>query len=246
VLACRRARAGAAECTIRPGSEDETAVVNTDIDDINIMQGDSNLITQADPFDLLGRAVTFSQSGNGYSISPSAFDTNLGTKVDLTRPPAVNPKVAVGQGAVLVTMRTFRRQSVQLPFLRTSFSTVYISSNGFLSFRPAGIATRTLMIRRELRRVAGQLPDGNPENRAYWHDLDASAAYVTAATEYSFAGCGPDSSTGTSSLTSLTIRLSITASTGSRPLSSAMEESCSLRSADRTTHGTALVGYLQA
>jgi uncharacterized protein (TIGR03437 family) len=160
----------------------ETSVVNTDSDDIDIMQGDSNLITQADPFDLLGRAVTFSQSGNGYNIQSAAgaFDTNLGTKVDLTQSPAVNPKVGVipgvgsGDDAYLPEAIGFN-----FPFFGTSFSTVYISSNGFLSFRPAGIADadfddQAASSGESLASFQTEIPRIAP----YWHDLDASASNV--------------------------------------------------------------------
>src|SRR5262249_14325419 len=46
-----------AELNAQPAVRSEQSVVNTDFDDIDVMQGDVNLITQADPFDLQGRSV---------------------------------------------------------------------------------------------------------------------------------------------------------------------------------------------
>ena len=65
-----------------------------DVADISVIQADSRILTSANLFDLAGRQVQFTPSGGGYTIATSngGFDTNFGTKLNLTVAPAVNPK----------------------------------------------------------------------------------------------------------------------------------------------------------
>jgi uncharacterized protein (TIGR03437 family) len=152
-------------------------IINNDINDISVLQGDNTIITSRNLFDLNGRAVLFTPAGSGYAITSSmtAFDNNLGTKLDLTTAPAVNPKTnpapEPGDDAYIVQDLGFT-----LNFYGGSFSTVAISSNGNLTFRPAGVSQQAF----DLGTVSSgesiaELQMGLPRIAPYWHDLDATA-----------------------------------------------------------------------
>ena len=153
-----------------------TDAVNIDINDIAVIQGDSSIITRQNFFDLNGRSVQFTPSGTGYTIASSTggFDAALGTKLNLTVPPAVNPKPGTdpGDDAYIVTNLGFN-----FSFYGTSFSQAAISSNGFLTFRPPGISdavfdAQSVNAGESLSDFQTTLPRIAP----YWHDLDARAS----------------------------------------------------------------------
>jgi hypothetical protein len=77
-----------------------TGIINNDINDISVIEGDSRLIIDANQFDLAGFQVQFTPSGAGYTISTTGapFDTNLGTELNMTVAPAVNPKAEAEAG----------------------------------------------------------------------------------------------------------------------------------------------------
>ena len=79
---------------------DKTEAVVTDTNDVSVIQDDGTIIIPPTPFSLVGRSVLFTPAGAGYSISGSTatYDTNLGTKLDLTVAPAVNPKLPTVPG----------------------------------------------------------------------------------------------------------------------------------------------------
>jgi len=154
-------------------------VNNADTNDISVLQDDGTLITPPNQFDLVGRAVQFTPSGSGYTVTSTTgnFDTNFGTKLDLTTSPAVNPKLPdaePGDDAYILQSLGF-----SFSFYGTSYTSVAVSSNGNLVFRPAGIsnaafndgAVSSLESLDELTR-------GLPRIAAFWHDLDAKAANV--------------------------------------------------------------------
>lgn len=150
--------------------------INTDIDDISVIQGDPTLVTPANPFDLNSSSVLFTPSGAGYTIASSTggFDTNVGTKLNLTVAPAVNPKPGVdpGDDAYIIQDLGFN-----FSLYGTSFSSVAVSSNGFLAFRPGGVDQPDFD---EGAVASGEslsdLQSGLPRIAPYWHDLDARAA----------------------------------------------------------------------
>jgi uncharacterized protein (TIGR03437 family) len=152
-----------------------TDIINQDTNDISVIQGDGRLITPPTPFDLNGSAVQFTPSGAGYTISSASatYDTNLGTKLNLRTSPAVNPKPQAdpGDDAYLIQDLGF-----SFSFYGTSYSSVAISSNGNLTFRPAGVSQgdfdqSAVSSVESLAEFQGGLPRIAP----YWHDLDASA-----------------------------------------------------------------------
>ena len=111
----------------------------TDMADISVIQGDNTLIAPANPFDLNGRTVQFTPAGSSYTISSSvaAFDTNLGTKLNFVLPPAVNPKPDTDPGDDAYTPQDL---NFTFPFYGMSFSSVGVSSNGNLVFKPPAVS----------------------------------------------------------------------------------------------------------
>jgi uncharacterized protein (TIGR03437 family) len=106
-----------------------------DVDGISIIQDDGTLAISENFFDLQGRAVQFAPAGSSYVITSfsAAFDTNLGVKLDLTRPPAINA-VEPGDDAFIMQDLGF-----SFNFYGASYSMVAVTSNGNLTFRPTGV-----------------------------------------------------------------------------------------------------------
>jgi uncharacterized protein (TIGR03437 family) len=150
-------------------------VVNQDINDISVIQGDRTLVTPVNPFDLNGRAVQFTPSGSSYTISSSAatFDTNLGTKLNLTVAPAVNPKEDTEPGDDAYILQDL---GFSFSLYGASFSQVAVSSNGFLTFRPAGVSQAAFDAASvDSGESLASLQRSVPRIAPYWHDLDARA-----------------------------------------------------------------------
>jgi len=160
-------------------------LVSTDVDDITVLQGGNTSIPPT-PFDLNAQAVQFTPAAGGYTANVAAqtFDNNLGAKIDLTAAPAVNPKVGVFDGVELGDDAYLTQDlGFNFDFYGTSYASVAVSSNGCLTFRPAGVsdddfnfstvdATETLFVlQTEVPRIA-----------PYWHDLDATARRTQGAT----------------------------------------------------------------
>ncbi|HKE03640.1 MAG TPA: hypothetical protein VKE91_06255 [Blastocatellia bacterium] len=163
------------------GAEALTAdFINQDVSDISVIQDDGRVVTPPNPFDLSGRAVQFTPSGSGYTIAAAAaaFDNNIGTKLDLTVAPAVNPKIAINPnvepGDDAYILKDF---GFNFNFFGASFSSVAISSNGNLTFRPASIS-QDAFDQGAVSSIAslGEFQRGLPRIAPYWHDLDARAA----------------------------------------------------------------------
>lgn len=149
-----------------------------DIADISVIQADSRILTAANFFDLTGRQVQFTPSGGGYTIATSngGFDTNFGTKLNLTAAPAVNPKTNPapdpGDDAYIAQDLGF-----SFSFYGASFTNVAVSSNGFLAFRPASVPQATFDLEAvDSGESLAKFQTSVPRIAPYWHDLDASAA----------------------------------------------------------------------
>ncbi len=154
----------------------EAEVPAQDINDIAVIQADSRIATPANLFDLTGRQVQFTPSGGGYTIATSngGFDTNFGTKLNLTTTPAVNPKPGTEPGD-----DGYINQDLGFSFslYGTSFTTVAVSSNGFLAFRPGSITQAAFDLEAsDSGESLSKLQIGVPRIAPYWHDLDARAA----------------------------------------------------------------------
>lgn len=149
-----------------------------DIADISVIQADSRIATPANLFDLTGRQVQFTPSGGGYTVATSngGFDTNFGTKLNLTVAPAVNPKTNPapdpGDDAYIAQDLGF-----SFSFYGASFTNVAVSSNGFLAFRPASVSQATFDLEAvDSGESLAKFQTSVPRIAPYWHDLDASAA----------------------------------------------------------------------
>src|SRR5262245_31043221 len=112
---------------------------NQDINDISVIQDDGRLVISSNPFDLGGSSVQFMPSGSGYTIAAGAgaIDNALGSKLTLTAAPAVNPKEGTEPGDDAYLLQNI---GFNFNFFGASFSSVAISSNGNLTFRPSGVS----------------------------------------------------------------------------------------------------------
>jgi len=167
----RLARARGVDAT-----EIENTVINNDINDVSVLQGDESVITPVNLFDLNGRAVLFTPAGVGYTISnpAAAFDSNLGTKLDLTVAPAVNPKADAEPGDDAYILQSL---GFDFNFYGTSYGSVAVSSNGFLTFRPAGASDAFFNNDSvDSGESLSDLQANLPRIAAYWHDLDVRSA----------------------------------------------------------------------
>lgn len=159
----------------------EAEVPAEDINDISVIQADSRIATPANFFDLTGRQVQFTPSGSGFTISSTTggFDANFGTKLNLTTSPAVNPKAGTDPGDDAYINQDL---GFSFNFYGSSFTTVAISSNGFLAFRPAGVTQTDFDLgASESGESLAKLQTGIPRIAPYWHDLDAEASVTQGA-----------------------------------------------------------------
>lgn len=165
----------------------KTALKSTDINDVAVIEDDGRLVIQPNSFDLTGRSVLFTPSGNGYTVAgaASSFDTSLGTKLDLTTTPAVNPKipsipgVEPGDDAYI-----FQDLGFNFSFYGTSFTSAGITSNGCLVFRPAGMSDTAFNDAAGMSGAPASLSEllkPLPRIAPFWHDLDARAVAVQGA-----------------------------------------------------------------
>jgi uncharacterized protein (TIGR03437 family) len=157
----------------------------TDVDDLSVVQDDGSVVIPARPVDLNGRSVLFTPAGGGYTVTggAAAYDNNFGTKLDLTRAPAVNPKLATtpgveaGDDAYITQPLGF-----DFNFYGTNYASVAISSNGFLVFRPAGTDNQYFDDNAvDSGEALSALQTALPRIAPYWHDLDARAQTTTGA-----------------------------------------------------------------
>lgn len=151
----------------------EAEVPAQDINDIAVIQADSRIATPANLFDLTGRQVQFTPSGSGYTLAASngGFDTNFGTKLNLTATPAVNPKQGTEPGDDGYINQDL---GFNFSFYGTTFSTVAVSSNGFLAFRPGSFTQAAFDLEAsDSGESLAKLQTGTPRIAPYWHDLDA-------------------------------------------------------------------------
>jgi len=150
----------------------------TDMADISVIQGDSSVIAPANPFDLNGRTVQFTPAGSSYTISSSvaAFDTNLGTKLNLVLAPAVNPKPDTDPGDDAYIPQDL---NFTFPFYGMSFTSVGVSSNGNLVFKPPAVSQQVFDDGAvDSGESLTELQTGLPRIAPYWHDLDARAVFT--------------------------------------------------------------------
>ena len=155
----------------------------TDVSDISVIQDNGSIVSPAQPFTLVGRSVLYTPSGGGYTVTSgaSSYDTNFGTKLNLAQSPAVqssNPNAESGDDAYISQPLGFN-----FSFYGTTYTSVAISSNGFLTFRPASISNALFD---EYSTSSGELlvylQSALPRIAPYWHDLDARPVATTGTT----------------------------------------------------------------
>ena len=153
-----------------------TDVINHDINDISVIESDGRIAMPVTPFDLNGFAVQFTPAGANYTVTsfPAAFDTNFGTKLDFTMPPAINPYDGseLGDDACIVQSLGFN-----FSFYGSIFSNVNITTNGTLTFQPGDIFPSDYPFRsvNSLESLT-DFREGLPRIAPYWHDLVATAS----------------------------------------------------------------------
>ena len=155
-------------------------IVLQDVNDISVIQNSNLIARQPNNFDLNGRTLNFTPAGRGYVISNvgSAFDSNLGSKLDLANAPAVNPKAGsqAGDDAYLGQDLGF-----SFPLFGDGYTIVAIASNGSLTFRNAGTVTDGFNQSTVASESLIDLRTGPPRLAPYWHDLDARPAVTQGA-----------------------------------------------------------------
>lgn len=164
--------------------EFRSEAVTSENSEMFLIQDDGSLIADRNTFDLAARAVLFTPAGAGYAVSaPSvAFDTNLGTKLDLTAAPAVNPKI-VNNPQVEPGDDAYLAQDLGFSFsyFGAAYTTVYVTSNGNLVFKPAGAGSGFDLDAVDASNSLATFRTGSPRICPYWHDLDARASVTTGA-----------------------------------------------------------------
>ncbi len=155
-------------------ADDREAAV-ADVDDIAVIQDNGQLAQPVNPFDLGGRAVLFTPAGSSYVVTSfsAPFDTSLGTKLDLTVAPAFNPTTGeAGDDAYLLQDLGFN-----FSLYGASYAQIAVSSNGFLTFRPANVTDAVFNgASIDSGESLADLQTSLPRIAPYWHDLDASAS----------------------------------------------------------------------
>ena len=155
-------------------------VVFQDVNDIAVYQLSNVLRRQPSTFDLNGTSLLLTPSGNGYTMRnvALAYSTNLGSKLNLTAAPAVNPKPSAepGDDAYLTQDLGF-----SFPFYGVNYSQACIASNGNLTFRTTGQPSSSAFDASTTSSTESlvELRSGPPRIAAYWNDLDARAAMTT-------------------------------------------------------------------
>lgn len=161
-------------------TEDERqqlAIENTaqDNNDIAVIQNSSLIARQPNNFDLNGRSLVFTPSGRGYTVSNAAltFDSNLGSKLNLTAAPAINPKASAEPGDDAYIPQDL---GFNFSLFGTGYATVCIASNGSLTLRNGGTVPDSFNLSTAASESLIDLRTGPPRLAPYWHDLDARAA----------------------------------------------------------------------
>ena len=155
-------------------------VVFQDINDIAVYQLNNVLRRAPSTFDLNGTSLLLTPSGSGYTMRNVglAYSTNLGSKLNLTAAPAVNPKPSAepGDDAYLAQDLGFN-----FPFYGVNYAQACIASNGNLTFRAAGQVSSSAFdaSTTSSTETLVELRSGPPRIAAYWNDLDARAASTT-------------------------------------------------------------------
>ena len=151
----------------------QRAVVN-DVADLAVIQSNPTLVSSPNPWVLNGAAVQFTPSGNGYVVAliSQGLDSNLGVKLDLVNGVNPRPDPEPGDDAYVSQDLGF-----SCAFYGQVYSTVAISSNGNVAFRPVGVSQAAFDNGAvDSGESISDLHNGLPRIAPYWHDLDGRAS----------------------------------------------------------------------
>ena len=132
---------------------------------IAVLTDDGTLVPQANPFDLDQRTLAFVPGAQGFTVSagPGTFDQDAAASgVLLNPPPASNPANIGDDGARQVAL------GFSFPYFGELYGTVFINSDGNLTFREGDTAINERSLARFL--------SGPPRIAPYFADLDPSTA----------------------------------------------------------------------
>lgn len=137
--------------------------VPVDVGHIAVLPDDGTLVTSANLFDLDQRSLSFTPQSGGFVVQAGAgaFDAALAAQGTLLNPPpASNPDNIGDDGARAVNL------GFSFPFFGQTYTSVFIHSDGNLTFRQSDLASTA--------RSVARLLSGPPRIAPYFADLDPS------------------------------------------------------------------------
>jgi len=140
-----------------------SASAPVDVGHIAVLPDDGTLVMSANLFDLDQRSVTFTPQTGGFSVQAGtgAFDGAVATQRILLNPPPANHPDNIGDDGTRSVNLGF-----SFPFFGQSYTSVFINSDGNLTFRESDTAFTARSLARFL--------SGPPRIAPYFADLDPS------------------------------------------------------------------------
>ncbi|HWP85141.1 MAG TPA: hypothetical protein VNN17_08125, partial [Terriglobia bacterium] len=136
-----------------------------DVGEIAVIPDDGTLVTAPNLFDLDFKHLTFRPAGAGYAVEAGSggFDAAAATQGTLLNPPPGSQPPGIGDDDSREISIGF-----SFPFFGESYSTLFINSDGNLTFRAGDSASSD--------RSLGRILAGPPRIAPYFADLDPSVA----------------------------------------------------------------------
>lgn len=130
--------------------------------DIAIIEDDGAIIVSPSKFDLKKRSLVFTPDGEGYRITGAGieFNDNLGSKIDSFL--GIDNQLLDGADN---GYRDIHLLGAQFPFYGTSYDTIFIGTNGYITFNQGDTSGRV---------SAASLATGLPRIAPLWADLNAT------------------------------------------------------------------------
>jgi len=134
-----------------------------DAEGVAVLQADPTILQPGEDIDLAGRTIVFTpKAGGGYTLSSTGgiVDASLGVNLGLADD--------ASSGA--------QPLSFAFPFFGVSYTTVFVNSNGYVTFGGAsGFINFNALGATDLSTVLIRMAGGLPRIAALWNDLDPSA-----------------------------------------------------------------------
>lgn len=133
-----------------------------DSGDIAVIETDPTILQPGEEFDLVDKTLTFTpKPGGGYTISTAAGSINPNLGTDL----------ALGDDASTAALAL----GFTFPFFGTSYTSVFVNSNGYATFTTASDFIRfNVTSATDLSTVLDRIAEGLPRIAALWNDLNPS------------------------------------------------------------------------